>query len=255
MDRDDEGYLLQIFTKPVEDRPTLFFEIIQRKGSRGFGKGNFKALFESIEREQALRGEPLECPMPIYHTLGQIPRKRHIVFRQPDGGLYTEELMGNVGFVGPVVAACTTSTSRRRCMSVEPVKELAWEADWRRDAPASGTSGRPGLPPTRERRRLDRIPLLFNADVAMSFVAAARQTTSTSTGTRRATRWCTSATATGVLESPLGDLAVRRGATTSSCRAASSTATASPGARRGCWSSRAGATCARRTATATSSGS
>ena len=56
VDRDDEGYLLQIFTKPVEDRPTLFFEVIQRKGSRGFGKGNFKALFEAIEREQALRG-------------------------------------------------------------------------------------------------------------------------------------------------------------------------------------------------------
>ncbi len=54
--RDDEGYLLQIFTKPVQDRPTLFFEIIQRKGSRSFGKGNFKALFEAIEREQALRG-------------------------------------------------------------------------------------------------------------------------------------------------------------------------------------------------------
>ncbi|HLF14972.1 MAG TPA: 4-hydroxyphenylpyruvate dioxygenase [Bacteroidota bacterium] len=56
VDRDDEGYMLQIFTKPVEDRPTLFFEIIQRKGSRSFGRGNFKALFESIEREQALRG-------------------------------------------------------------------------------------------------------------------------------------------------------------------------------------------------------
>jgi 4-hydroxyphenylpyruvate dioxygenase len=56
VDRDDEGYLLQIFTKPVEDRPTLFFEIIERHGSRGFGKGNFKALFESIEREQELRG-------------------------------------------------------------------------------------------------------------------------------------------------------------------------------------------------------
>jgi 4-hydroxyphenylpyruvate dioxygenase len=56
VDRDKEGYLLQIFTKPVEDRPTLFFELIQRKGSRGFGKGNFKALFEAIEREQALRG-------------------------------------------------------------------------------------------------------------------------------------------------------------------------------------------------------
>jgi 4-hydroxyphenylpyruvate dioxygenase len=56
VDRDDDGYLLQIFTKPVEDRPTLFFEIIQRKGARSFGKGNFKALFESIEREQSLRG-------------------------------------------------------------------------------------------------------------------------------------------------------------------------------------------------------
>jgi 4-hydroxyphenylpyruvate dioxygenase len=56
VDRDDEGYMLQIFTKPVEDRPTLFYEVIQRKGSRGFGKGNFKALFEAIEREQALRG-------------------------------------------------------------------------------------------------------------------------------------------------------------------------------------------------------
>ncbi|MCX6140308.1 MAG: 4-hydroxyphenylpyruvate dioxygenase [Candidatus Kapabacteria bacterium] len=56
VDRDDEGYLLQIFTKPVEDRPTVFFEIIERHGARSFGKGNFKALFESIEREQALRG-------------------------------------------------------------------------------------------------------------------------------------------------------------------------------------------------------
>jgi len=55
-DRDDEGYMLQIFTRPVEDRPTLFFEIIQRKGSRSFGKGNFKALFEAIEREQQARG-------------------------------------------------------------------------------------------------------------------------------------------------------------------------------------------------------
>ena len=56
VDRDDEGYLLQLFTQPLEDRPTLFIEIIQRKGSRGFGQGNFQALFESIEKEQALRG-------------------------------------------------------------------------------------------------------------------------------------------------------------------------------------------------------
>jgi 4-hydroxyphenylpyruvate dioxygenase len=56
VDRDEFGYMLQIFTKPVQDRPTLFYEIIQRKGSKSFGKGNFKALFESIEREQGKRG-------------------------------------------------------------------------------------------------------------------------------------------------------------------------------------------------------
>ena len=56
VDADEEGYLLQIFTKPVEDRPTLFFEIIQRKGAQSFGKGNFKALFQAIEREQTIRG-------------------------------------------------------------------------------------------------------------------------------------------------------------------------------------------------------
>lgn len=56
VDRDEEGYLLQIFTKPVTDRPTLFYEIIERKGAKSFGKGNFKALFEAIEREQAVRG-------------------------------------------------------------------------------------------------------------------------------------------------------------------------------------------------------
>jgi len=56
VDRDDEGYLLQIFTKPIGDRPTVFFELIERHGSRGFGAGNFKALFEALEREQDLRG-------------------------------------------------------------------------------------------------------------------------------------------------------------------------------------------------------
>jgi len=56
VDRDDTGYLLQIFTKPIQDRPTVFFEIIQRKGAKSFGKGNFKALFEAIEKEQELRG-------------------------------------------------------------------------------------------------------------------------------------------------------------------------------------------------------
>ena len=56
VDADEEGYLLQIFTKPIQDRPTLFFEIIQRMGAKGIGAGNFKAIFESIEREQANRG-------------------------------------------------------------------------------------------------------------------------------------------------------------------------------------------------------
>ena len=56
IDRDEEGYLLQLFTKPVLDRPTMFFEIIQRKGAQSFGKGNFKALFSAIEREQKNRG-------------------------------------------------------------------------------------------------------------------------------------------------------------------------------------------------------
>jgi len=56
VDRDPDGYLLQIFSKPVQDRPTVFYEIIQRKGAKGFGKGNFKALFEAIEAEQAKRG-------------------------------------------------------------------------------------------------------------------------------------------------------------------------------------------------------
>ena len=56
VDRDDEGYLLQVFSRPIQDRPTMFIEVIQRHGARGFGKGNFKALFESIEMEQERRG-------------------------------------------------------------------------------------------------------------------------------------------------------------------------------------------------------
>jgi len=56
VDRDEEGYLMQVFTEPVQDRPTVFFEVIERRGARGFGEGNFKSLFEAIEREQALRG-------------------------------------------------------------------------------------------------------------------------------------------------------------------------------------------------------
>ena len=64
VDRDEDGYLLQIFTKPVQDRPTVFFELIERHGSLGFGKGNFKALFEAIEREQERRGNSVARRSP-----------------------------------------------------------------------------------------------------------------------------------------------------------------------------------------------
>ena len=79
VDRDDEGYMLQIFTRPVEDRPTLFYEIIQRKGSRSFGKGNFKALFEAIEREQGERGNLVGWP----HGRKRLRRRLHL---RPGGG-------------------------------------------------------------------------------------------------------------------------------------------------------------------------
>ena len=82
-----EGYLLQIFSKPVEDRPTLFFEIIQRKGAKSFGKGNFKALFEALEKEQDARGNSSkEDDMPYYQKLGQIPKKHHIWFHRNGSG-------------------------------------------------------------------------------------------------------------------------------------------------------------------------
>ena len=95
VDRDDEGYLLQIFTKPLGDRPTIFFEIIERHGARGFGEGNFRALFEAIEREQAERGEPLMR----YLARGDLPPKRHAQFRE-NGRLLVEEVMGYEGFSG-----------------------------------------------------------------------------------------------------------------------------------------------------------
>lgn len=82
IDADEEGYLLQIFTKPVEDRPTLFFEIIQRMGARGFGAGNFKALFESIEREQE-KEELCRFDLIIKypkHQLNQIPILKALLF-------------------------------------------------------------------------------------------------------------------------------------------------------------------------------
>jgi 4-hydroxyphenylpyruvate dioxygenase len=73
VDRDDEGYLLQLFTKPVLDRPTMFFEIIQRKGAKSFGKGNFKALFEAIERSRRIAGR---CRVDRCSSQGTLAAKR-----------------------------------------------------------------------------------------------------------------------------------------------------------------------------------
>ena len=101
VDRDDSGYLLQLFTKPVQDRPTLFFELIQRKNARSFGKGNFKALFESIEREQARTRDYTirsTATMPIYIQRGKIPHRRHTVFKSPQGNHYFEEHISRLGF-------------------------------------------------------------------------------------------------------------------------------------------------------------
>ena len=86
VDRDEDGYLLQIFTKPLGDRPTVFFELIERHGSLGFGKGNFKALFEAIEREQAAAATVVTEPSSggsdgYYRRVGDVPPKRHTQHR------------------------------------------------------------------------------------------------------------------------------------------------------------------------------
>jgi hypothetical protein len=124
VDRDEEGYLLQLFTQPVEDRPTLFFEIIERKGSRGFGKGNFRALFESIEREQ-VPGEPLnEADRAELSPSGQVPPKRHMVFRRDAAPC--AEADGQPGVRRAGIAA---ALRRPPVPPVKVLKMLAWEAD------------------------------------------------------------------------------------------------------------------------------
>ena len=128
VDRDDEGYLLQIFTKPLGDRPTIFFEIIERHGARGFGEGNFKALFEAIEREQAAEGEPLMR----YVAMGDVPPKRHTQFRDDDGRLLVEEVMGYEGFSGNesilyhLHSPCDVARGRRRST---PIALEEWVPD------------------------------------------------------------------------------------------------------------------------------
>ncbi len=125
VDRDDNGYLLQLFTRPLQDRPTFFVEIIQRCGSDSFGKGNFQALFEAIEREQQKTGPPVATTgagtkgttMPFYHRLGEIPAKRHTVFPREGGGIHYEHLMGNLGFTGLQSLLYTCAAHQR---GVEP---------------------------------------------------------------------------------------------------------------------------------------
>ena len=102
VDRDDEGYLLQIFTKPVGDRPTVFFEVIERHGARGFGEGNFKALFEAIEREQDAAGEPLGCA--TLSASGEVPPSATSSSAtrgaRTAAPLLVEEVLGFEGFSG-----------------------------------------------------------------------------------------------------------------------------------------------------------
>jgi homogentisate 1,2-dioxygenase len=145
--------------------------------------------------------------MPIYHALGQIPRKRHSVYRQPSGRLYAEELMGNMGFTGPASLLYHVHQPTA-VLSVEPFKELPWAAD--RESTFRNRHFRTAQLPATRSLIADRIPLLFNADVALSFVqpleddeyfyrnAQGDEIVYVSDGA-------------GVMESPLGRLAFGRG--------------------------------------------
>jgi homogentisate 1,2-dioxygenase len=145
--------------------------------------------------------------MPIYHQLGRVPQKRHVVFRQPGGALYTEELVGNKGFSGPSSLVYHVHQPTQ-VLRVEPMAELSWAAD---DQPAfrhrhfrtSHLHPRPSF-------TADRVPLLFNADVAMSFV---EPTTDDKHYYRNAQgdELVYVSDGAGMLESPFGDLAFRRG--------------------------------------------
>ncbi|MEI2721709.1 MAG: hypothetical protein V9E87_16580 [Gemmatimonadales bacterium] len=124
VDRDDEGYLLQIFTKPVQDRPTLFYEIIQRKGAKSFGAGNFKALFEAIEREQDAPGEPLACRSITPDGRGARASGTSSSGKPGRRRSMHEELMGHEGFVGTVVAALphpSADDGARRSRQLRPI--------------------------------------------------------------------------------------------------------------------------------------
>jgi homogentisate 1,2-dioxygenase len=149
----------------------------------------------------------LEDVMPMYHRLGEVPPKRHTVFRRPDGGLYAEELVGNKGFTGPS-SLLYHLRQPTRVLEVKPFKELAWEAEpdrtlrhrhFRTRALASGPS------PT-----IDRTPLLFNADVALSIVDA-RAEDEFHYRNAQGDELVYVSEGAGVLETPFGELPFRKG--------------------------------------------
>ena len=145
--------------------------------------------------------------MPIYHTLGLVPRKRHIVFRQPSGALYTEELAGNMGFVGPSSLVYHVHQPTQ-VLDVSPVTELAWMAD--PDPTFRNRHFRTGHLPASRSVIADRIPLLFNADVALSFVKPDEDDESFYRNAQGDEVVYVSDGA-GALESPLGAIAFSRG--------------------------------------------
>ena len=145
--------------------------------------------------------------MPIYHALGQIPRKRHTIYRQASGRLYTEELMGNMGFTGPASLIYHVHQPTQ-VLAVEPLKELSWVADW--EPAFRNRHFRTGqLPPGRS-ATADRIPLLFNADVAISF-AQPLEDDEYFYRNAQGDEIVYVSDGGGVLESPLGSLAFGRG--------------------------------------------
>jgi homogentisate 1,2-dioxygenase len=145
--------------------------------------------------------------MPIYHTLGHVPRKRHIVFRQPNGTLYTEELMGNMGFVGPSSLVYHVHQPTQ-VLDVSLVTEFAWIPDL--DPTFRNRHFRTGRLPASRSVIADRIPLLFNADVALSFVRPGEDDESFYRNAQGDEVVYVSDGA-GVLESPLGAIAFSRG--------------------------------------------
>ena len=130
VDRDEDGYLLQIFTKPVGDRPTVFFELIERHGSLGFGKGNFKALFEAIEREQD-RASAATCDMAYYRAVGRRSRPSGTpsTASRTARGCTAEELMGEEGF------SSDSALLYHRADPVGDRRRAAWDLPDRRTTP------------------------------------------------------------------------------------------------------------------------